>query len=74
MNRITNSTSAGNDNCNTRLPQSTAASNVNLSITVKNGIATLFGTTDSAAEATLTENLVLQMDGVDNVINLITTH
>lgn len=49
-------------------------SSVNLSITVKNGVATLFGNTESGADSVVTENLVLQMHGVDRVINLITYH
>jgi osmotically-inducible protein OsmY len=57
---------------NTGLQSDIGASGVNLSITVKNGIATLFGTTESATEARLAENLVAQMNGVEQVINLVT--
>lgn len=54
------------------LLNSNPAAVTDLSITVKNGIATLFGTTNSATEAALAENLVAQMNGVEQVINLIT--
>ena len=42
-----------------------------LSITVKNGVATLSGYTDSAAESNMAEYLVSRLKGVDTVINLI---
>ncbi len=42
-----------------------------LSITVKNGVATLSGSTDSAAEANMAEYLVSRLKGVETVINLI---
>lgn len=45
---------------------------MNLSITVKNDVVTLFGATESGAEAALAENLVPQTDGVERMINLIT--
>ena len=47
-------------------------SSATLSVTVNDGVATLFGTTESGAEAALAENKVAQMDGVDRVINLVT--
>ena len=47
------------------------AANSDLSITVKNGIATLAGKTDTAAESNMVEYLVSRMNGVEKVINLI---
>jgi len=53
--------------------QSMAAANASdLSITVKNGIATLSGSTGSTAETNMVEYLVSRMKGVEQVINLIT--
>ena len=46
-------------------------SSASLSVTVNDGVATLFGSTDSGAEAALAEAKVAQMEGVDRVINLI---
>lgn len=43
-----------------------------LSITVKNGVATLAGTAPHAADANMAEYLVSRMSGVKRVINLIT--
>ena len=42
-----------------------------LSITVKNGVATLSGVTDTTAEANMVEYLVSRINGVREVINLI---
>ena len=43
-----------------------------LSVTVNDGVATVWGTTDSGAEAAIAANQVAQMEGVDRVINLVT--
>jgi len=43
-----------------------------LSITIKNGIATLSGTSVSYTESIKTEKLISQMKGVKHTINLIT--
>ena len=64
MNLIKNSTGS--------LPPEADLCGTNLSITVKNGVATLFGNTESGTEASLAENLIIQMHGVNRVINLIT--
>ncbi len=47
-------------------------SSATLQVTVNDGVATLFGTTESGAEAAIAANQVSQMDGVDQVINLVT--
>lgn len=47
-------------------------SSATLSVTVKDGVATLWGTTDSGAEAAIAANQVSQMEGVDRVNNLVT--
>lgn len=52
-------------------PDLLAAATTDLSITVKNGVATLSGCTDSAAESHMAEYLVSRLKGVDTVINLI---
>ena len=44
----------------------------NLNVNVKDGIATIFGTADSAAERGLAEKFVANSEGVDRVINLVT--
>ncbi|MEM7258523.1 MAG: BON domain-containing protein [Pseudomonadota bacterium] len=41
-------------------------------ITIKNGIATISGNTESGAEAALTEHLLSQLNSVKHVINLAT--
>ena len=43
-----------------------------LSYRVQDGVATLFGDTDSGFESNLAERHVAKIDGVDRVINLIT--
>ena len=43
-----------------------------LSVTVSDGIATLFGDAESSAEAAMAEERVADIDGVDHVINLVT--
>ena len=52
--------------------QIVGVSSATLSVTVNDGVATLFGTTESGAEAALAETKVAQMEGVDRVINLVT--
>ena len=47
-------------------------SSATLSVTVTDGVATLFGTTDSGAEAAIAANQVSQQEGVDRVISLVT--
>ncbi len=48
-----------------------AVARSDLSITVKNGIATLSGNTESLADANMVEYLVSRMKDVTRVINLI---
>lgn len=43
-----------------------------LNISIKNGVATLSGTSSSAANANMAEYLISRITGVDHVINLIT--
>lgn len=45
-----------------------------LSITIKNGVATLSGATPTTEESNLAESLVARMDGVEQVINLISSN
>lgn len=47
-------------------------SSAHLNVNVKDGVATIFGTADSAAERNLAEKFVAKSEGVDRVINLIT--
>jgi len=47
-------------------------SSTNLNVTVKDGVATLFGNTDSASERKLAERHVAKLEGVERVINLVT--
>jgi hypothetical protein len=47
-------------------------SSASLSVTINDGVATLFGTTDSGAEAAIAANEVSQIEGVERVINLVT--
>ena len=42
-----------------------------VNVSVKNGVATLFGTVDSSFERAKAERHIAKMDGVDKVINLI---
>lgn len=44
----------------------------NLNVTVKDGVATIFGSADSLAESSQAEQYVAGLDGVDQVINLVT--
>jgi hypothetical protein len=53
------------------LPVTNADADTDLSITVKNGVATLAGTAPRAADANMAEYLVSRMAGVKQVINLI---
>ena len=43
-----------------------------LTVTVSDGIATLFGDAESGAEAAMAEERVSDIDGVEHVINLVT--
>ncbi len=52
--------------------QIVGVSSASLSVTINDGVATLFGTTESGAEAALAETKISRMDGVDRVINLVT--
>lgn len=47
-------------------------SSAQLSVNVKDGVATIFGNADSAVERNLAEKYVAQTEGVDRVINLVT--
>lgn len=47
-------------------------SSPNLRVTIYDGIATLFGTAESHAEAQAAEEEILDVEGVEHVINLIT--
>jgi len=47
-------------------------SSTNLNVSVKDGVATLFGNTESASERQLAERHVAKLEGVDKVINLVT--
>ena len=49
-------------------------SSANLSVNVRDGIATVFGNVESGAEAAIAKNYVSQMDGVDRVISLISVN
>lgn len=49
----------------------TGTANSNLTINVKNGVATLSGNTDTQADANMVEYLVSRMKGVNHIINLI---
>ena len=49
-------------------------SSANLSVNVRDGIATVFGNVESGAEAAIAKSYVSQMAGVDRVINLITVN
>lgn len=44
-----------------------------LSITIKNGVATMSGHTETVSESTMAEQLVSRMHGVQQVINLTTS-
>ncbi len=46
-------------------------SSASLTVTVDNGIATLFGSVDSGIESALAESHVAKLDGVEKVINQI---
>lgn len=48
----------------------TSSTNVNL--TVKDGVATLFGSVDSGLERKLIASAAAKLDGVDSVRNLVT--
>jgi len=47
-------------------------SSANINVNVENGVATLFGNTDTASERKLAERHVAKLEGVDRVINLVT--
>lgn len=47
-------------------------SSTDLNVRIDNGAATIFGSVDSGAEEALARNYVEGLDGVDNVIDLIT--
>lgn len=46
-------------------------SSTNVNVTVKDGVATLFGTVDSAQEKHLIASAAAKIDGVDSVRNLV---
>jgi len=48
----------------------TGETSAEFTITVKNGVATLFGTTDSQTGSMQIENLISRAHGIDRVINL----
>ena len=47
-------------------------SSANLSVSLNDGVATLFGNAESGAESALAASHVAKIDGVERVINLIT--
>ena len=47
-------------------------SSANISVNLDDGVATLFGNVDSGAESALAASHVAKLDGVEQVINLIT--
>lgn len=49
-------------------------SSVDISVTVKDGVATLFGSVDAGMESVLVANYVSEMNGVDKVVNLISVN
>lgn len=48
------------------------SSSTNVNVTVKDGIATLFGTVDSSFERVQAANAAAKLDGVERVRNLLT--
>ncbi len=48
-----------------------ALSSPDLKVTVYDGIATIFGVTESDAEAKLVEDQIAQLEGIEYVINMI---
>lgn len=49
-----------------------AVTSPKLSVTVNDGIATLFGDAESGSEAAMVEERISDIEGVEHVINLIT--
>ena len=47
-------------------------SSANLSVSLNDGVATLFGNAESGAESALAASHVAKIDGVERVLNLIT--